>query len=167
MDLLALLKNALAPAPTEILRAILRSSYQNAVSRGLNQTRLASLLGTNRRTLQRMVSTDFESARRDTLINSIARQQERSVLFPERVGKNYTVFTTPTGTSEWVSQIRDAASSERTPVSFKIDIQTDESGYDRYKSIKSVAFGMFDQRIDFLGAEGLDVSKISRVTFRY
>ena len=60
--------------PSE-LRSIIRSLYQVAVTEQYNQTQTARYLGTNRRTLQRAIESDFQSLRESTMLSMIERMR--------------------------------------------------------------------------------------------
>ena len=79
MDPFGILSALLPGIPTLTLQSTLRGLYRVALTAGLNQTQTARLLGTNRRTLQRAVESDFTSLRRSTMESMLQRQRAQIV----------------------------------------------------------------------------------------
>mgnify|MGYP006275156569 CR=1 FL=1 len=167
MDPFSALLSALLPTPRNILLDAFIGRLKLAQDLKLNATKTAQFMGTNRRTLQRAIDSNFTSLQQRTIATALARVQQNAILYPERVGKNFSIFTTPIGTQEWVNQVRDNASVFGTPQSFKMDISTEEMGYEGYKSVRSTDFRMFDDRLITLQAAGMNISQVSRITIRY
>ena len=78
MDPFGVLSALLNGISTPVLRATLRGLYQVAKTDGLNATQMARLLGTNRRTLQRAIDSNFESLRRSTMESMFQRQRDQN-----------------------------------------------------------------------------------------
>jgi hypothetical protein len=79
MDPFGILAALLPGIPIPTLQSTLRGLYRVALTEGLNQTQTARLLGTNRRTLQRAVESDFTSLRRSTMESMLQRQRAQIV----------------------------------------------------------------------------------------
>ena len=68
-----------AITPEAILRNTVKGLYELALQRGYNKTQTATFLGTNRRTLQRAVDSNFESLKfvtMDAMLNRVQAREE-------------------------------------------------------------------------------------------
>lgn len=167
MDPLSLLVGALKVTPVEILRAAWKSSYETAQRLGMNQTQTARYMGTNRRTLQRAIDSDFQSTRADTLANALGRMQQNDLLSPTKINRNFVVFQTPLGTSEFVNQARRTAETFGNVNAVRLTITTDKEGYTGYKSLTATNYRQFDTTLANLAYDNASIEDIRDMTFRF
>ena len=148
MDPFGILSALLPGIPTLTLQSTLRGLYRVALTAGLNQTQTARLLGTNRRTLQRAVDSDFTSLRRSTMESMLQRQRAQIVGGWSQQGRTaqrldttgYTqselqslMFPRPQQTIRQIRVIRTFDPQiDETPSNYVTDTSVDEADYRAY-----------------------------------
>lgn len=158
---------ALNPIPRNVLVSSFKSLLLMGQKAGMNQTQLARYLGTNRRTLQRAIASNFESIQQRTLVNALARSQQNFLLNPQKVGQNYIAFMTGIGSPEFVRQSRQTAEAFGKVVSARVTVYTEEEGYTGYKSYRAGNYAQFDTFLSTLPSQGFSTEDIRDITYRY